>query len=514
MYIMTNREKQTAGTLAAVPAPAPICSAGGEALELVRPGCDLMSVERKDGLRSFFDPRSIAVFGSMREPVGEGLTAVRNMLEFGFGGRVFPISRSTTEVLALRAYPDLEAVDEPPELALVITPPPTVLPILEQCGRRGVRAAIVATEGFAEAGPDGAALQQELVRTARRFGMRLLGPNTLGVLNTARGLVTDPYPLRGNKPPAGGVSYCTQTGFLTFGVHPIRDIGCPISKICDFGNKCDVNEADILPYLADDESTKAICLHLEDIKDGQRFLEAARMAVARKPVLVLRPGRSAAGARAASSHTGSLAGNDLVYENALRQAGVIRLRTWREYWETPKALSMQPLPRGNRVAIVTATGGAGVILVDAAADAGLVPASFGPSTRRLLAGLSPRMGGNPVDVGPLMSVRDDPFNVYLDVVPAILADPGVDCLAMVCHLGQPIVEVLTTLAPDIARSGKPVTTFGYGIDLPDMQQSARRVEALGLPAYLDLESAVKALGAAAAYVRRRALLEGRPWAGR
>ncbi len=472
-----------------------------------------MSAESSASLQSFFEPRSVAVFGSMKEPMGEGLTVVRNMLEFGFRGHIFPISRSAAEVLGMRAHADLETVAQPPELAIVVTPPPTVSPILEQCGRRGVRAAIVATEGFAEAGPDGVRLQQELLHTARRFGMRLLGPNTLGVLNTACGLVTNPYPLRGSTPPAGGVSYCTQTGFLTFGVHPMRDLGYPISKICDFGNKCDVNESDILPYLADDDSTKVICLHLEDIKDGPRFRQVAEEAVARKPVLVLRPGRTQAGARAAYSHTGSLAGNDLVYDNALKQAGIIRLRTWREYWEIPRALSMQPLPRGNRVAIVTATGGAGVILIDAAAEAGLVSAEFAPSTRRLLGALSPRLGGNPVDVGPLMSVRDSPFSVYLDVVPPILADPNVDCLALVCHLGQPIVEVLTRLAPEIARSGKSATLFGYGIDLPDMQQSARQVEALGLPAYLDLESAVRALGAAAAYSRHRARLEGQPWAG-
>ncbi len=474
---------------------------------------DFVSADNRTSLRSFFEPRSIAVLGSMREPQGEGLMVIRNMLEFGFTGRIFPISRSATGVAGMRAYPDVDATDEPPELALVITPPPTVLPIVEQCGRRGIRAVIVATEGFAEASPDGARLQRELVETAHRFGMRLLGPNTLGVLNTACGLVTGGYPLRGNKPLPGGVSYCTQTGFLTFGVHPMKDLGYPISKICDFGNKCDVNESDLLPYLADDESTRVICMHLEDIKDGQRFHEAAKSAAARKPVLVLKPGRSEAGARAATSHTGSLAGNDLVYENALKQAGVIRLRTWREYWEVPKALCMQPLPAGNRVAIVTATGGAGVMLIDAAAEAGLVPAAFAPSTRRVLEGFSPRLARNPVDVGPLMSVRPDPFNIYLEVVPAILADPNVDCLAVVCHLGQPIVEVLTRLAPEIAGSGKPATFFGYGIDLPDMQQSARRVEALGLPAYLDLETTVKALGVAAAYARHRARLEGRSWAG-
>ena len=467
-----------------------------------------MAPEKPNSLNLFFEPRSIAVFGSMKEPLGEGITAMRNMLSFGFRGQIYPISRSNAQVLDMRAYPTVEAVNEPVDLALVITPPPTVLPIIEQCGRKGIRAAIVATEGFAEAGPEGAGLQRQLVETARGFGMRLLGPNTLGVLNTVHGLVTDPYPIGNNKPRAGGVSYCSQTGFLTFGVHPLKDLGHPISKVCDFGNKCDVNEADILPYLADDPSTDVICMHLEDIKDGQRFAQVAKEAAARKPVLILKPGRTEAGAKAASSHTGSLAGDDLIYENAFKQAGVIRLRTWREYWDIPKALSLQPLPKGNRVAIITATGGAGVMLTDAAAEAGLIPATFTPATRGQLATLSPRLANNPVDVGPLMSLRDNPFAIYSEVVPVVLSDPHVDCLAVVCHFGSPIVNVLTELAPQIAKIGKPVTVFGYGIDLADMQESGRKIEALGLPVYLDLETAVKALGIGAAYFRIRARLAG------
>jgi len=468
-----------------------------------------MTPDKNSNLSLFFEPRSIAVFGSMKEPLGEGITAMRNLLDFGFRGRVYPISRSNAEVLGVRAYPTVDAVDEPIDLAFVITPPRTILAIIEQCGRKGIKAAIVATEGFAETGPDGARLQRELVETAHGFGMRLLGPNTLGVLNTAHGLVTGAYRYGSNKPPIGGVSYCSQTGFLTFGVHPIRDLGHPISKICDFGNKCDLNEADLLPYLADDPSTNVICMHLEDIKDGDRFSRAAREAVARKPVLVLKPGRSEAGARAASSHTGSLAGDDLIYENAFKQAGVIRLRTWREYWDIPKALSLQSFPKGNRVAIITATGGAGVMLIDAAAEAGLVAAAFTPLTRNQLGTISPRLANNPVDVGPLMSLRDAPFTIYEEVVPLVLSDPNVDCMTIVCHFGQPIVKVLTGLAPQISKTGKPVTVFGYGIDLPDMQKSAREIEALGLPAYLDLETAVKALAVGAAYSRMRdGLAEG------
>ncbi len=463
-----------------------------------------MTSDKNSNLSLFFEPRSIAVFGSMREPQGEGLTVIRNMLNFGFAGSIYPISRSATQASGLKAYPTVNDVDGPIDLAIVVTPPTTVLPIINECGQKGIKAAIVATEGFAETGRDGATLQRHLVETARRYGMRLLGPNTLGVLSTDYGLVTAPYSMGHNKPPSGGITYCSQTGFLTFGVHPVKDIGYPISKICDFGNKCDVNELDLLPYLADDPSTNVICMHLEDIKNGQRFMEVARQAVARKPVLILKPGRTEAGARAASSHTGSLAGDDQVHENAFRQAGVIRLRTWREFWDIPKALSLQPLPKGNRIAIVTATGGAGVMLSDAAAEFGLVPATFAAATRSQLGKLSPRLGNNPVDVGPMMSVREFPFSVYEDVVPAILSDPNVDCLTAVCHLGPPILKVFTGLAPLISKIGKPVTVLGYGIDLPEMQESVRQMESMGLPTYLDLETSVKALGVSAAYSRIRA----------
>lgn len=465
-----------------------------------------MTPADKSILAAFFEPRSVAILGSMREPAGEALTVICNMLDFGFSGKIYPISRSNSQVKGMKAYPTVSEVEDTIDLAMIITPPPTVLPLIEQCGQKGIRAVIVATEGFAEAGPEGREMQRKLVETAHRYGMRLLGPNTLGVLNTYNGLVTGPYSLGCNKPPSGGVSYCTQTGFLTFGVHPIRDIGYPISKICDFGNKCDVNELDLLPFLADDPSTKVICMHLEDVKDGKRFSEAARKVAARKPVLVLKPGRSEAGARAASSHTGSLAGDDQVYENAFKQAGVIRLRTWREYWEVPKTLALQPLPKGNRVAVITATGGAGVLLIDAAAEYKMVPATFTAATQSQLGKLSPRLGNNPVDVGPLMSVREAPFSVYEDTVPLVLSDPNVDCLTIVCHLGQPVVKVLTGLVPFMSKVGKPVTVFGYGVNLADMQEAAKQIEALGLPTYLDLESAMKALGVSATHSRIRSRL--------
>ena len=454
-------------------------------------------------LSPLFEPCGVAVIGSMREGYGEGHTVIRNMVDFGFSGRIYPISRSNESVLGMRAYPGVNDVNDPVDLAVVVTPPATVLALIEQCGRKGIKAVIVETEGFAEAGQDGARLQRQLVEVARRTGMRLLGPNTLGILNTSNDLVTEPYPYGRNKPPSGGIGYSSQTGLLTFGVHPIRDKACPISKMCDFGNKCDINEVDLLPYLADDPGTNVIAMHLEDVKDGRKFMDVARRAAARKPVLIFKTGRSEAGARAASSHTGALAGDDQVHESAFKQAGVIRLNSWREFWEVPKALSLQPLPGGNRIAIITATGGAGVISLDAAIEAGLTPAIFGASTVTQLERLSPRLVNNPVDVGPLMAVRDKPFTIYEEVVPPVLADDNVDCATIVCHLGPLIVDVFRRLALQIANISKPVTVFGYGIDLAVMEESARQLQELGLPTYLDLDLAVKALGIAAEYARIR-----------
>jgi len=457
-----------------------------------------MAGESQSSLDAFFEPRGVAVIGSMREPMGEGLNLIRNMLDFGFSGGIYPISRSSGEVLGVKAYPAVGEVSDPIDLACVITPPATVIPIIEECGRKGIRAVIVCTEGFAELGREGAEMQWQVVGAAHRVGIRILGPNTLGVYNSANCLITDPYPMGGNKPLRGGVSYASQTGLLTFGVHPIKDLGYPINKIFDFGNKSDVNEVDLLPYLAEDPTTSVICMHLEDIRDGPGFLDVARRAAARKPVLLYKTGRSAAGARAAASHTGALAGDDRVLDITLRQAGVVRLRTWQEFWEIPKALAMQPLPRGNRLAVVTATGGGGVISMDAGAEAGLVAATFSAETLEALNRVSPRLARNPIDVGPLMSVRESPFVIYEEVVPLVLRDSQVDCAAFICHVSPRLVEVFTRLAPEIAKIGKPVTIFAYGIDLAEMRESARELEARGLPVYLDLELAVKALGVGAA----------------
>ncbi len=455
----------------------------------------------------FFYPEGIAVFGSMQSRSGTAYGVIKNMLDFGFSGKIYPINLSSTEVLGLNVYSNIDEIATHIDLAIIIIPPAAVPEVVQLCAQRGIRAAIVISEGFAEASEEGGRLQSQLVDISRRNGIRILGPNTLGVLNTGNYLVTGPYLIGYNKPVRGSIAYCIQSGLLTQGTHPVRDRALPISKVCDFGNKCDVNEVDLLGYLADDPDTKVIVMHLEDIKDGRLFMETAIRVVPKKPVLIFKPGRNEASARAAASHTGSLAGNDEIYTGAFKQTGIIRLSSWQEFWEIPRVFASQPLPRGNRVAIITATGGAGVILVDEAVRAGLVIPEFKAETKSRLAALSPRLVNNPVDVGPFMAVAGDPFAVYEETVPAVLTDENVDCAVIVCLGGPRIMPIFRRLTHHISRISKPVTIFYYGINLADMEETSRQLEGLGLATYFDLETAARALGVAVAYSRIKSALQ-------
>ena len=308
--------------------------------------------------------------------MGLGYGAIKNMLDFGFQGKLYPVNPSGGDVLGLKAYSSIDELSGSIDLAIVITPPQTVPAIIEQCAQKGIKAAVIVSENFAEAGDGGTQLQQQLVDITNRTGIRIIGPNTVGVFNLANGLVTIPYMIGYKDIRKGGIAYCSQTGIAAAQCQPLGDRAYPISKMCDFGNKCDVNEVDLLNYLSDDPDTRVVVMHLEDVKDGRSFIDAARSIASHKPLFILKPGRSEAGARASASHTGSLAVSDRIYDSAMKQVGAIRVNTWQEYWDIPKVFAYQPLPMGNRIAIVSHSGGAGVIAADAAVEAGLVMANF------------------------------------------------------------------------------------------------------------------------------------------
>lgn len=462
-------------------------------------------------LAAFFEPDAVAVFGSLREVMGTAYGVIKNMRQFGFSGVIYPINPAPSnygEVFGSKVYSSLNEVAGPIDLAVVITPPPTVPQIVEQCVQRGIKAVIVLSEGFAESGKDGAKLQRQLADIARRTGIRIMGPNTFGVVNSANGLATIPPYADNSRIERGGVAFCSQTGSIGPHQTPLEDWAYPISKICDIGNKCDVDEVDILDYLADDPDTKVVAMHLEDVKDGPRFMDVSRKLVARKPLVILKTGRSEAGARASVSHTGSLMGSDLIYDAAFRQVGAIRVDTWQELWEVPKTLVYQPLPKGNRFAVVTFSGGQGVIAADAAAEAGLTIADFCSATIHRLSSVFPRLAANPVDVGPAMSdsrsqSSSNPFSAVEQATSIVLDDANVDCATITFYCGQhlvPMYPMVVDMFDRLAQNvSKTLNVWLYGTSLPAMGELARQLQARGLPAYFDLDIAIKALGYAAYY---------------
>ncbi|MBM3157378.1 MAG: hypothetical protein FJ004_08865 [Chloroflexi bacterium] len=468
-----------------------------------------MPQQDKSDLRAFFEPGSVAVFGSLREGFGLGYGMVRSLRQFGYSGKIYPVSPFHSEVVGMKAYSSVEEVTEPVEAAIVITPPPTVPRIVQQCAHKGVKAVIIVSENFAEAGGDGAKYQRQLEDIARRTGIRIIGPNTVGVFNPATGFLTNPYIIVQDKIRQGGVAYCSQTGSVGLAAKPLEERSYPVRLLCDIGNKCDVDESDVLNYLANDHKTKAVAMHLENARDGRRFIEAARRVVARKPLLIIKGGKSEAGAEAMVSHTGSLAGNEQVYDAVIKQVGALRLSSWEEYWDVPRVFNSQPLPRGNRVAIITGSGGLGVTVIDTAVGSGLVMAKFSAATQKRLKKLFRRLGGNPVDLGPVLSVAEDPFTKQRQIIEAVLEDENVDCVAASIYVGfdaliHYIAETFDSLKKHMSKT---IAIHLYGMKTQVLEEMLRQLEARGLPTYLDFDLAVKSLGFAARYSGIRMGLE-------
>ncbi len=466
-----------------------------------------MKSQGRDDLGAFFEPRGVAVIGSLKERWSGGYGVIKNLLRFGFAGNIYPINPSYSEILGVTAYPTVTQVTEAIDLAIVVIPPPAVPAVIGRCAQKGVKAAIIISDGFAEASKDGAKLQKQVVDIAHRTGIRVIGPNTIGIANSANGLVINPYPIDSDRIWRGAIAYGSQTGML--GPQGLQRYASPMSKICDLGNKCDVNEIDFLNYLANDPETKVIALHLEDVRDGQQFMDTVRKVAAQKPVLVLKPGRSEAGAKAATSHTGSLAGNDQVYDSAFKQAGIIRLNTLQEFFEMPKIFAYQPLPAGNRIAIVTMSGGGGTMAVDTAVQSGLTIAQLSDTTVAKLARLAPRLAArNPVDCGPVMPVVDDFLPIHQAIIAAVLSDTNVDCAAIFLFAGArfPTPAIVNMFDRLRQQASKPMSIWIGGAKLSLIEELSYQLETLGLPTYFSLEAAIKALGIAADYAKIKSRL--------
>ena len=463
---------------------------------------DSAGYDNKHELAPFFEPRNVAVVGSFREGTFGGYVVVKNLLNAGFTGNIYLVNPSYKEVLNMKVYPSIRDVPEKIDLVLIMIGCKSVPQVMRECAQKGVPAVVVIADGFAERDEEGARLQKEIVEIARQAGMRIIGPNTAGIANATNGLNPCPYEAGYSEIKKGPVAICSQTGVTNPQAFPYPDLQYGVSKICDFGNKCDVDECDMLEYLGSDPATKVISMYLESIKDGRRFLEVSKRVASKKPLLILKCGRTSEGARASASHTGSLAVDDRVFNAACSHAGIIRLEKLSDLFELPKVFACQPPPRGNRLGIVSFTGGVGVLATDEAAKYGLSVTTLAPKTAEVLNVLFPGMGKIPVDIGPLVAYVGDFMSVYPQILNAVMADDNIDCLFNVIWAdptGATLKGYVQTYTEMKRNYQKPVVTWIYSPSLVETAKLTQHLENLGFPVYTELETAIKALSAVCRY---------------
>ena len=457
-----------------------------------------------NGLRFFFEPRSVAVIGASRTPGKGGYNIVENLVKLGYKGALYPVNPRAKQILGFRAYSRLKDIPEIPDLALVVLPPEQVLPSLEECAVKGVRAAIVESAGFGEMDEKGARLEERIALLARRTGIRVMGPNSVGTINTS--ISFDASLGRLNRlflPKAdiipGEVGFICQTGLITGVYLPLINTELGISKAACLGNKCDVDESDMLEYLAEDPQTKIIAMYLESIKDGRRFMEISRRVVKEKPLLVLKSAVTGKGAKASATHTGSIAGEDRVYDAAFRQVGIIRVANFEQLWDFIQAFVYAPLPAGNRVAIVNLAGSGCVTAVDACVRYDMEIAELLPATVEKIGKIYPDWWRvrSPVDVWT--AIEASGFKVtYTTATRAVLEDDNVDAVVVVMGAidwipGGEVADLFRDLRNQFPQ--KPLIAVNPLGDRQIYVKMCRSFQAKGIPCYTSDDNAIAALAA-------------------
>jgi acetyltransferase len=423
------------------------------------PAHDVLRQTRTPALDVFFKPKSVAVIGATETPGSVGRTIVQNLLSSPFGGTVYPVNPKRPAVLGVRAYKSVGELPESPELAVIVTPAPAVPGIIGECVDVGVKGAIVISAGFKEIGPEGVELERRLLAEARRGGMRIVGPNCLGVMSPLTGLNAT-FAQAMARP--GNVAFLSQSGALLTAVldHAIREqIG--FSAFASLGSMLDVGWGDLIDYLGSDPNTQSIVIYMESVGNARAFLSAAREVALTKPIIVIKAGRTSVGAKAAASHTGSLTGSDDVLDVAFERVGVLRADTIAEVFALTESLAKQPVPRGNRLTIVTNAGGPGVLATDALISGGGHLTEISPETMEKLNGFLPPAWShnNPIDV-----LGDAPPDRYAKTLELAAQDPHSDGL-LVILTPQAMTDATRTaedLRPYARTEGKPVLASWMG----------------------------------------------------
>ena len=444
-------------------------------------------------LQSFFSPKAIAVIGASADPDKVGHAVFKNLLDYP-GGTVYGINPKGDEILGRPTWTGVDALPEVPDLAVVCIPARFIPDLMKKLGEKGVPAAVIISAGFKEIGEEGRLLERKVASIARAGGVELIGPNVLGILNARNGLNAS---FAGELPLAGDIAMISQSGALCTGMldwASSNHIG--FSKVISMGNKADLDENDFLEAFADDDETRVITGYLENINEGTRFIRTATEVGRHKPVILLKAGNTAAGAAAASSHTGSLAGAEAAYDCAFRIAGIIRARTIEDLFDLAQGLAYQPLPQGSRVAVITNAGGAGILAADAIEGQGLELARLSDETKDALRGFlsSAASVNNPVDI--LGDAGEDKYRQALD---AVAADPGVDAL-LVLTAPQAMTRPAAIAREVVAASeglDKPVMASFFGAAA--IREAVEIFQTHDIPHYPSPERAVEVLVAMRRY---------------
>ncbi|MCK4522572.1 acetate--CoA ligase family protein, partial [Candidatus Aerophobetes bacterium] len=446
-------------------------------------------LRREKLLENFFKPDAVAVVGASIKHMKLGNQILENLLKDGFPGRIFPINAkadSTTRIMGIKAYPSLVEVPQPIDLAIVVVPSRGVLSVIQDCGAKGIDSVVIISAGFKEVDEEGAKLESELLRLSKNLGIHILGPNVLGIIDAHHHLNASFAPA---SPSPGNIAFLSQSGALGCVIlDKAEGEGIGLSKFISLGNKVDLDEVDFLAMLKDDAQTDVILGYLEGIKRGRDFISVAKEVTSQKPVVMIKAGRSDQGKRAASSHTGSLAGQDEAYDVAFQASGIIRANSLREAIDLARGFSSQPIPQGKRVLLLTNGGGAGIMATDACEQFSLELANLEDETKERLKEKLPHDSSvaNPIDI--LGDAKSDRYEIALE---AILTDPNVDGVIVLLtpQSGSDEDETARLIIKISPGTKKTILTCFMG--QKKVKGAIKILQNHGIPNYADPEDAVR-----------------------
>lgn len=451
-------------------------------------------------LEKVFNPESVAVVGASRTIGKAGNVIVGNLLHLNYKGRIYPINPKADIIWGLKAYPDVCSLPEVVDVAVIATPSVYIPEIMKDIVAKGVNRVVIISSGFAEGGEEGENRQQEVLTIAQKAGIRIIGPNTTGIMSTESMFCTSFIPIEAI--PTGGVAFVAQTGlFLGVLLETIlSEERFGISKVAGLGNKIDVEDAEVLEYLAEDEKTDIICFYVEGLTKARKFFETAKKVTKKKPVFVVKAGATNAGSQAAVSHTASLSGNDQLFSAMCKQAGVIRMEDLEEMVEAAKACTFQPLPRGKRTAVVHYTGAGCVMGADSVIKEGLELAELSEETLAPLRKLTPAWHQlrNPVDLWPSIEASGAD-TAFTTIVEALVNDDTVDGIV----LAVGVMRGFPLKWPDVERfyGKKPILIAVEG-DREKGHIITEKLEEQKFPCYKSVQRAIRALSHMAEYTSR------------